>query len=206
MFKLPGAAREAVALLRSDRSLRDCQGISFAYGRRRLLSLHAVNYDQDLVCSWSGVAAERAIIGHHLQSMLTLHVAQQLRYVCCSPLHSPIGPQNHDSSTVIRSVFPSRSIVKFVARGCEHSHIYRFALLEEKFPFLIAFITRDNSQRFVPRDRRISSHGLIVYEYSSIHSAARDQILQQVRNIRLAISPAVLSARDSPATSSFILR
>jgi hypothetical protein len=78
--------------------------------------------------------------------------------------------------------------------------------LKKKIPFLMAFIARDNSQRFVPGYRGISSHGLIVYHHSAIHPAARNQILQQVRNIGLAIPPTVLSSRDPPATCSFILR
>jgi hypothetical protein len=123
-------------------------------------------------------------------------------------LHSPICPQNQDSSTLIStliaSAVPSRSIVKFVALHREHSHVYRCALPVEKFPFLILLISRNNSQSFVPGYRRISSHGLIVYEHSSIHSAAPNQISHQIRNVCLAITPAVLRPHDPPAT--FVLR
>jgi hypothetical protein len=105
-----------------------------------------------------------------------------------------------------RPVVTSRSIVKFVAVRREYSHVYRFALLEENFPFLIAVISRNNSQRLVPGYRRISSHGLVVHGHSSIHPTTRDQILQQVGNICLAIPPAILSPHNSPPASSFILR
>jgi hypothetical protein len=73
-----------------------------------------------------------------------------------------------------------------------------------KIPVPDSLISRNNSQSFVPGYRRISSHGLIVYEHSSIHSAAPNQISHQIRNVCLAITPAVLRPHDPPAT--FVLR
>jgi hypothetical protein len=131
-------------------------------------------------------------------------------------LYSPIRPQNHDSSTLIASIIvsavPSRPIVKFIAANRfiashrEHSHVYSRALPVQKFPFLILLIPRNNSQRFVTGDRRISSHGLIVYPHSSVDSAAPNQISHQIGNICLAIPPTILRAHDPPDARPFILR
>jgi hypothetical protein len=115
-------------------------------------------------------------------------------------------------SMVIAPVFfPSGSIVKlivsnrFLAVHREHAHVYGCALAVQKFAFLILLISRNNSQRFVARYRRISAHGLVVYPHSSIDAAAPNQISDQIGDICLAIPPAVLRPHDLPDTWAFIL-
>lgn len=81
-------------------------------------------------------------------------------------------------ASLITTVVLSRPIVKFIAvnrflaANCEHCHVYGCALAIQKFALLILLISRSNSQRFVARYRRISTHGLVVYPHLPIHSAA----------------------------------
>src|SRR5260370_28852450 len=81
----------------------------------------------------------------------------------------------------------------------KHTHVHEGAFVKVEFPLFIPAVPREDTQRFVFSDRWITAHGLVVDHDPAVHTAASDQIFENIGDVVALIPEAVIGAYDLPA-------
>jgi hypothetical protein len=101
---------------------------------------------------------------------------------------------------VAGTVVATRSaIVPIFAPHNKQTGVDRAAFVDIELALLVSPISREDTQRLVSADRRVTTHGLIVYGHAAIHPAARNQVAHDVSDIGTLAFEAVVGSHDLPA-------
>lgn len=101
--------------------------------------------------------------------------------------------------TIFTGTVIAGAIVPILAPNDEEMRINEAAFIDVEFAFLVSTVSREDSQRLVSANRWIAAHGLIVYGNPAVHTAARNQVTQDIGDIGTLGFEAVVGSHDLPA-------
>src|SRR6516164_2593279 len=185
------------------------QRAALADGGRGLPALIAIDDDQNFVQTRSRVAAHRAIVDVDLERSVAHYATQNLGDVSLLALHAVVGADDPNTirvvavkvlSVVIASIFIPCAIVPVAARrgNSEDSHVERTTFFEIEFALLASSVSREDAQSLVSAPGWITAHCLITYGDAAVHPAARNQLVNKIRDVVALVSVAVVRTHDQP--------
>ncbi|MGA8871020.1 MAG: hypothetical protein WB460_07775 [Candidatus Acidiferrales bacterium] len=92
------------------------------------------------------------------------------------------------------------AIIPIVARRGENGDVDGAALFIIEFVFLALLVSCEDAEPLVRADSRVAAHGLIVDRNPAVHSAARNEISQDVGNIVALGTRSIVGMLDPPVT------